>query len=198
MWKSLRRALGLDRSRSFEAAGGGRRWEGLKATDGLNPAILAGATVAARRAGWYARNNPWVTAAVESLVGNVVGAGIKPRSAHPDPQVRQRLQTLWLRWTDQADHAGLADFYGLQAMAVRAMVEGGESFARLLTPPDASGTVPLRLALIDREQMPTTLHTDLANGARIRAGIEFDVQGRRTVIAHGSVGPDVRRRRSCR
>lgn len=190
MFKSLLRALGLDRTRSFEAAGGGRRWEGLKATDGLNPAILAGATVAARRACWYARNNPWVTAAVESLVGNVVGAGIKPRSAHPDPQVRQRLQTLWLRWTDHADHAGLADFYGLQAMAVRAMVEGGESFARLLTAPDSTGKVPLRLSLIDREQVPTTPHTDLPGGARIRAGIEFDGQGRRIAFHVLPTRPD--------
>lgn len=162
--------------RSFDAAGGGRRWEGAKGLDGLNASILAGANTAARRAGWYARNNPWVTAAVDSLVGNVVGAGIKPRSAHPDPQVRQRLQALWLRWTDQADGAGLADFYGLQALAVRAMVEGGESFARLGL---ADGPLPLHLTLIDREQVPLDLHRDLGNGARIRAGIEFDGQGRR-------------------
>ena len=79
MWKSIRHALGLDRRRAFDAAGGGRRWESAKTFDGLNAAILAGATMAARRAGWYARNNPWVAAAVDSLVGNVVGAGIKPQ-----------------------------------------------------------------------------------------------------------------------
>ena len=72
----LHRLLGLARARGFDAAGGGRRWEGARTVDGLNAAILAGATTAARRAGWYARNNPWVAAAVDSLVGNVVGAGI--------------------------------------------------------------------------------------------------------------------------
>ena len=46
--------------------------------DGLNATILADATTAARRAGWCARNNPWATSAVDSLVGNVVGASIKP------------------------------------------------------------------------------------------------------------------------
>ncbi|SHK23410.1 phage portal protein, lambda family [Ruegeria lacuscaerulensis ITI-1157] len=174
----LHRLLGLARARGFDAAGGGRRWHGARTVDGLNAAILAGATTAARRAGWYARNNPWVAAAVDSLVGNVVGAGIKPQSTHPDRAVRERLQALWLRWTDHAAPDGLADFYGLQAMAVRAMVESGESFARLRVANDAA-TIPLHLELLDREQVPMELHREIGGGARIRAGIEFDAAGRR-------------------
>jgi lambda family phage portal protein len=174
----VQRLLGIGKTRAFDAAGGGRRWESAKTVDGLNAAILAGATTAARRAGWYARNNPWVAAAVDSLVGNVVGAGIKPQSTHPDRTVRERLQALWLRWTDHADPAGLADFYGLQAMAVRAMVESGESFARLRVASDASG-IPLHIELLDREQVSSDLHREIGGGARIRAGIEFDSAGRR-------------------
>ena len=175
----LHRLFSRPGTRAFDAAGGGRRWEGARTVDGLNTAILAGATTAARRAGWYARNNPWVAAAVDSLVGNVVGAGIKPQSTHPDQAVRERLQMLWLRWTDHADPGGLADFYGLQAMAVRAMVEGGESFARLRFVPDAPA-VPLHIDLLDRDQVPLDLHRDLGGGARIRAGIEFNTAGQRT------------------
>jgi capsid protein len=104
----FRQLLGLGRTRAFDAAGGGHRWESAKALDGLNAAILAGATTAARRAGWYARNNPWVAAAVDSLVGNVVGAGIKPQSTHPDRAVREKLQTLWRRW-----RAGRRDYFVL-------------------------------------------------------------------------------------
>lgn len=175
----IQRLLGIAKARAFDAAGGGRRWEGAKTVDRLNAAILEGATTAARRAGWYARNNPWVTAAVDSLVGNVVGAGIKPQSAHPDRAVRERLQALWLRWTDCADVSGLADFYGLQAMTVRAMIESGESFVRLRVAQDASSNVPLHIELLDREQIPTDLHRDIGGGARIRAGIEFDSAGHR-------------------
>lgn len=80
----LHRLLGFTPARGFDAAGGGRRWEGARTVDGLNAAILVGATTAARRGGWYARNNPWVAAAVDSLVGNVVGAGIKPRCIRPE------------------------------------------------------------------------------------------------------------------
>jgi len=175
-------------ARSFDAAGAGRRWDQPRSLDSLNTAILAGATPAARRAGWYARNNPWIVAAVDSLVGNVVGAGIKPQSTHPDRAVREQLQALWLRWTDHAAPDGLADFYGLQAMAVRAMVESGESFARLRVTNDTD-SFPLHIELLDREQVPTDLHRDIGGGTRIRAGIEFDSAGRRVAYRVLSARP---------
>ncbi|MFN3348894.1 phage portal protein [Pseudorhodoplanes sp.] len=179
MWPAIRRVLGLDRRRAFDAAGGGRRWEGAKSVESLNAAILAGTTVAARRAGYYARNNPWVAAAVQALIANAVGTGIKPRSAHPDSNVRDALHRLWAKWTDRADANGLTDFYGLQALALRAMVESGESFARLRVADMVDGLPPLQVELIDREQVPTDLHREIGGGARIRAGIEFDGSGRR-------------------
>ena len=54
----LHRLFGFTRTRGFDAAGGGRRWEGARTVDGLNTAILAGATTAARRAGWYQCGRP--------------------------------------------------------------------------------------------------------------------------------------------
>lgn len=164
----LNRLFSRSGMRSFDAAGGGRRWEGARTVDGLNTAILAGATTAARRAGWYARNNPWVAAAVDSLVGNAVGAGIKPQSTDPDRAVRERLLVLWLRWSDHADPGELADFFGLPAM-----VESGESFAQLRVVPETA-TFPLHINLLDRDQVPLDLHRDIGGGARIRAGIEFN------------------------
>ena len=58
----LHRLFSRSDTRAFDAAGAGRRWEGARTVDGLNTAILAGATTAALRAGWYARNDPWVGA----------------------------------------------------------------------------------------------------------------------------------------
>ena len=116
---------------------------------------------------------------MDSLVGNLVGAGIKLQSTHPDRAVRERLQSLWLRWTDQATPDGLADFYGLQSMVMRTMVESGQSFACPRADDTAAG-MPLQIELLDREQVPTDLHRDIDGEARIRAGIEFDPAGRRT------------------
>jgi capsid protein len=41
------------------------------------------------------------------------------------------VQALWRDWCEEADAAGLTDFYGLQALACRAMLEGGECLVRL-------------------------------------------------------------------
>ena len=102
----IQKLIGHGSTRSFDAASSGRRWDQPRGPHSLNTAILAGATPAARRAGWYARNNPWVAAAVDSLVGNVVGAGVKPQSTHPDRAVREPLHVLWLRSSDHADLGG--------------------------------------------------------------------------------------------
>ena len=85
--------------------------------------------------------------------------------------------------------AGLVDFCGLQAMAVRAMVESSESFARLRVPSNID-TMPLHIQLLDREQVPMDLHREIGGGARIRAGIEFDTAGRRVTYRVLSSRPD--------
>ena len=126
---------------------------------------------------------------LDLLVGNVMGAGIKPQSTHPDRAVRERLQEHWLRWTDHADPGDLADFYGLQAMAVRAMVESGECFARLKFAHDNAAAIPLYIELLDREQVPSDLHREIGGGARIRAGIKFDSAGRRVAYWVSSSRP---------
>ena len=127
---------------------------------------------------------------MQGLVANAVGTGIKPRSLHPDPVIRAKLHNLWNRWTDKADASGLTDFYGMQALAMRAMAEGGETFARLRVMDDGSAGVPLRLELLDRNQVPLTLNSDIGNGARIRAGIEFNALGQRVAYHVYNNRPD--------
>lgn len=169
------------RTRSFDAAGGGRRWEKAGSLTNLNAAVMAASTISARRAAYYARNNPWVVSAVASMVGSVVGTGIKPRSQHPNPAVRERLHKLWDGWQRRADVSGVGDFYALQALAVRAMMEGGEAFIRLRPRLPSDGfDVPFQVELIDREMVPLDRFSDTGN--RVRAGIEFDGAGRRVAF----------------
>jgi hypothetical protein len=65
-----------------------------------------------------------------------------PQPTHPDQPARERLQVLWLRRADHADLGGLTDFYVKQAMTVLAMVEDGESSARLRLVSDAAAVPP--------------------------------------------------------
>ena len=55
---------------------------------------------------------------------------IRDRSLIEDAEVRDRVQRLWLAWTDEADADGLTDFYGLQSMVAREMFVAGECFVR--------------------------------------------------------------------
>jgi capsid protein len=77
------------------------------------------------------RRNAWAQAGIEALVANVVGTGIKPQTLSPDERSKASVQALWRDWCEEADAAGLTDFYGPQGLARRAMLEGGECLIRL-------------------------------------------------------------------
>ena len=77
------------------------------------------------------RRNAWAQAGIEAFVANAVGTGIKPQSLAPDERFKAAVQALWRDWCEEADAARLTDFYGLQALACRAMSEGGERLIRL-------------------------------------------------------------------
>lgn len=106
-----------------------RRLIAWKATQqNLNSLLSIGGDVLRARAREIVRNNPYASNAANSFVANAVGAGIKPSSLVADTQLKDQIQQTWLRWTDDADADGLTDFYGLQALATRAMFEAGECF----------------------------------------------------------------------
>ena len=126
------------------------------------------------------RRNPWAAAGVEAFVANAIGTGIKPQSMHKDSATRESIHALWWSWCEEADSAGLTDFYGLQSLACRAMLEGGECLIRLRYRKEKDGLpVALQLQLLEPEHLPINLNKDLPSGHVIRAGIEFDKLGRR-------------------
>ena len=124
------------------------------------------------------RKNPYAAFAVDRLVSNIVGTGITPKSTAPDEGFRAAVTKLWLAWTDQADAVGAHDFYGLQTLAVRGMIEGGETFTRLRTRRLSDGlAVPLQLQVMEGDQCPH-LKTEAVNN--IRSGIQYNAIGQRT------------------
>lgn len=126
------------------------------------------------------RRNAWAQAGIEAFVANAVGTGIKPQSLSDDEHFKTAVQALWRDWVEEADAAGQTDFYGLQALACRAMLEGGECLIRLRPRRAEDGlSVPLQLQLLEPEHLPINLNTDLPSGNVVRSGIEFDSLGRR-------------------
>jgi lambda family phage portal protein len=130
------------------------------------------------------RRNAWANGAIDAFVANAVGTGIKPQCMVADEALRSQIQNLWRDWTQEADAQGLTDFYGLQALACRAMLEGGECLVRIrLRRAEDQLAVPLQLQVLEPEHLPIHLNRQITEGQNagnvIRAGIEFDGLGRR-------------------
>lgn len=164
--------------RSYDGAAQGRRWRGAGELPVQGSAMTAARGPIGRRSRYLVANNALAASGVEAWVSNLIGAGIKPQSQHPDEKVRSAINSAFDKWTDAADADGVLDFYGLQAMVVRRMVTDGDVFAA----PTFSGEEgnPLRIRLFDAEQVDPLRFEMLNNNAgRIVAGVEFNPAGKR-------------------
>jgi lambda family phage portal protein len=165
----------------YEAASNTRRTLGWRApTTSPNHALLASLHTLRDRSRGAVRNDGYAKGAIDKLVTNIVGTGIKPLSKAADAGMRDAVQKLWLKWTDESDADGLLDFYGQMAQHVRGWLEGGESYARLRPRLLTDGlAVPLQIQIIEPELCPHTHNAILPNGNKVRAGIEFNRIGKR-------------------
>ena len=183
-WKQMRRRVGmrlLAGTPFYDGVGGGRRslaWQ--VGNPGAVAALAFTQNELRAKSRDLVRRNAWAAAGVEAFVSNAIGTGIKPQSMVADNTLREAIHGLWWDWCEEADAAGLTDFYGLQALACRAMLEGGECLVRLrYRRPEDGLPVGLQLQLLEPEHLPATLNQELPSGNVIRAGIEFDRLGRR-------------------
>lgn len=162
---------GAPHRRSLDAASDSWRLADHKTLSSLN---ASNSPTVRRRAAYQARNNAHMVRGVGALVSNSIGTGIWPRSRHPDPAVRKRLNDRFARWSDACDASGRLDLPGIESLATRGMIEVGESFLRRVRGVDGG----LQLQLIHADQVDQHLTRDLDGGGRIRAGVELDPVGR--------------------
>jgi lambda family phage portal protein len=165
----------------YEAGSVSRRTLSWRApTTSPNAAVLYQLGVLRDRSRQAVRNDGYAKGSIDKLVTNIIGTGIKPLSQAVDPKFRRAVQDLWLSWSDYSDADGLLDWYGQQAQAVRAWLEGGEVFVRLRPRfLEDRLPVPLQVQVLEPEMCPHTYNGVTRNGNNIRAGIEFDRIGRR-------------------
>lgn len=166
---------------SYEGAQRSRRLSGWRTTDQTIDSLLAAqGEELRRRARYLVRNNAYAANASEAFVAATVGIGLKPSALVADAALKDRVQRAWLAWTDEADADDRTDFYGLQALAARAMFEAGEVFVRFRPRRAEDGlTVPLQVQLLESEMLPFSKNESLPGGNRIICGVEFDRIGRR-------------------
>lgn len=166
---------------SYEGAGEGRRSTGWDAPDdGINtintPALrnLRGRSRAA------VRNDPYAFNVIDKRVSNLIGTGITPRPNTEDDALRKLLQLLWDDWVDESDADERTDFYGQQALVARTVETSGECFVRLRPRSLEEGlAVPLQVQILAPEFVPHDKFETTRTGNAIRAGIEFNPDGKR-------------------
>jgi lambda family phage portal protein len=168
-------------STAFSGASQGRRTKAWQPSGGgPNATVTSNLSTLRRRSRHLARNDPYGGSAIDKIVSNVIGTGIRPQSRAPDEDLAAEIDELWNDWTEESDTELALDFYGQQALAVRGVMEGGEVFVRLRPRrPEDGLSVPLQLQILESELCPADYNLTRDNGNYIRAGIEFDAIGRR-------------------
>ena len=85
----------LFRLYAWDGAGQGRRFSQWQTeTASVNRLLEGDGDVLRARSRHLARNNPYAANAIEALVANVIGTGIKPQSKARDHDFRQAVQKL--------------------------------------------------------------------------------------------------------
>lgn len=178
--KSLNLA-GTSMSGGYEGMLHQRRLFGFRpAESAINSLLILAAPTLRARARWLVRNNAYAKRAQRIFASYLVGTGIMPTPKVADPALRKQILELWEDWTDEADFGALTDLYGLQLLIARALFEAGECFVRFRPADPAMGlSVPLQLQVLESEYCPYELNLIAENGNVIRAGIEFDNNGKR-------------------
>jgi lambda family phage portal protein len=167
----------------YEAARMDRRLSNWRTTDSSANAEIGPALAQLRqRSRDLVRNNAYATRAVDELVGHMIGTGITAQADLPegkDSSIAKQINEAWKVWIEECDADGQLDFYGIQRLVAREVVESGECLVRMRPRSSDDGfLVPMQLQIIEADQLDTG-KTELTNTGYIIQGVEFDLLGRR-------------------
>ncbi len=174
------RSIAADQARTFDAARRDRRTAGWQATGGAPNAELTPAlSLIIRRSRDLVRNNEWAKQIRRKWVANAIGSGIVPRPDLPKGNAKDIASGAWNAFAESCDPEGLTDFYGLQALAMGEVVEGGACFVRWYLRPSSWGLkVPLQCEVLPHEFLDTR-RFQMNGGNIVMHGVEYDQDGRR-------------------
>lgn len=184
--QGLRRArarLALDgvKRRDYEGASVGRLsspW--LASSTSADSEIYSASRALRDRSRDLVRNNAHAASAVSSLTSNIIGTGIMPRPKTGDHAQEKAIKTVFDRWCKSCDADGRLDFYGLQTLITREMIEGGEVMVRRRKRRSTDPLdVPLQIQVLEADYLDPTRNGYLETNNFTIQGIEFDQIGRR-------------------
>lgn len=163
-------------TRAYLAASPSDSWRPKRSTASANANHLADAPALRAKSRFLIENVDYISAGMNARVGMLVGTGIVPRWSGTDGDALARL---WEEWVPMADADGQCDYYGLQALAVRAMDADGEVLIRLrVRRPEDGLPVPLQLQVLEVDWLDAVRDRNPDTGNVISQGKEYDMLGR--------------------
>lgn len=166
--------------RHYEAADRGRRTKSFKdaMSSGVNKEISRALPDIRNRSRHMVRNNAWAKRAVEAVVKHTVGEGIRPAPV-ASLVMNKRIKDIWRAWaeTTACDYYGRTTFYGLQELAMRAIVEGGDIIVvlRHIIPGDEN-ELPIKIQLCEGDFIDHT-RNGVNNKGIARLGVQYSLEG---------------------
>jgi lambda family phage portal protein len=169
--------------REYAAAGRGRRnknWLSQLGSTSANVEVSTALITLRNRARDFVRNSWQGQRILDVLCSHVVGTGIKIVPNSGSDRADNRFRQVIADWEAVADVEGVMDFGAQQALALRSMIEGGDSVVRFIDIDlaEANGTAPFRLAGLEGDQIDARKDISII-GQNCRLGVQFGDQGRR-------------------
>jgi len=131
------------------------------------------------------RNDGHAAGITSTMVTNVVGMGIKPQS-RIDPDIlgieseiaeefQKKAERSWQRWVPFADATERMNFYEIQQLVDRQILEAGEAILLPLMLKDKNRPYKLTLEVIEADRLATP--SDKKSNKSIRSGVEIGERG---------------------
>lgn len=149
----------------------------------VNHDLQAGLSVAIARSRGLARNNDYAKRFLTSFKTNVLGpAGLRlqmrfmKRNSEPNDAVNDAIEKAWLAWGKRGvcEVTGQLSWLECERILLEALPRDGGFLLRKL---NRRGPKQFQIQLLDYEILDARLYQDLANGNRIRMGVEIDDDG---------------------
>jgi lambda family phage portal protein len=162
-------------TRAFEAASPRDTWRPRRANASANADHAADAATLRAKVRTLVQNVPYMRASLEGLVSYVIGTGISTRATG---RHAAKFNEVLAEWHKVCDADNRLNWFGMQAVAHRAMEQDGEVLIRLRPRRPTDGLpIPLQLQLLEIDWLDASRHGTIG-GAEVVNGIEYDALGR--------------------
>ena len=165
---------------AYEGGKVGRRTDGWVAADtSANGEIGPALSNLRKRSRDLVRNNSYAARAVTEIVEHAVGTSIPAQSRAKGVRLSKTIDAVWEKWVKECDADGQLDFYGLQDLIARTIIESGECIVRhRARRPEDGFRVPYQVQVLEPDYL-AIWKTQVTDTGYILQGVEFDSLGRR-------------------